>query len=164
MKTNENLEGSESALVAPKYKRSFKNYLIHGPLQIYLSTIYLIFFFYGALIAFGVFYWLITGTMAGWNEREALANQLMITRVLQVNGLWFLLVIAACAALTIPLGILLTHKIGGPVFVIRRQIRALVEGDFSARIHLRKEDYLVDVMEDLNRLADRLETGKGGPR
>ena len=51
------------------------------------------------------------------------------------------------------LGILLTHKIAGPLVRIRAALADMENGKFDIHIQLRKGDALVDLAEDINRLA-----------
>ena len=51
------------------------------------------------------------------------------------------------------LGILLTHKIAGPLVRIHAALAEMANGTFDIHIKLRKGDALVDLAEDINRLA-----------
>ena len=51
------------------------------------------------------------------------------------------------------LGIFLTHKIAGPLVRIRAALAEMEHGKFDIHITLRKGDALVDLAEDINRLA-----------
>jgi len=50
-----------------------------------------------------------------------------------------------------------THRIIGPTVALKRHIRALKDGLYSHRVHLRKHDELKDMAADLNELAEILE-------
>lgn len=54
--------------------------------------------------------------------------------------------------------IFITHKLAGPVFVFERMARKIAGGDLTIRVRLRKGDDLLDLSEDLNQMADNLET------
>lgn len=54
--------------------------------------------------------------------------------------------------------IFITHKLAGPVFVFERMARNIAGGDLTIRVRLRKGDDLLDLSEDLNQMADNLET------
>ena len=58
------------------------------------------------------------------------------------------------------LGLILSHRIYGPLVNFEKALRKFKEGDFSARVHLRKNDdgKLKEVAELLNSLAADLET------
>jgi hypothetical protein len=62
--------------------------------------------------------------------------------------------------LSVALWILYSHRILGPVVPIRRHIGRLFAKDFESRIHLRKNDELKDIAEDLNRLSEFLKKEK----
>lgn len=140
-----------------KHRRFAKNYLIYPRLQIYLSLVYLLFFFYGCLITFGLLYWTISDTAFSLAMNDQLLLQGLFEKFIKDYGLWLIAAVFGFAALAVGLGIILTHKIGGPIFVIRRQISELRAGNYSTRIQLRPEDYLKEVMDDLHHLAKRLE-------
>ncbi len=67
------------------------------------------------------------------------------------------------AVVTIATSIVLTHRIFGPLVSIRRLIRALAAGDYSARIQIRKKDDLHALADDLNALATSLEQASQRP-
>jgi signal transduction histidine kinase len=49
------------------------------------------------------------------------------------------------------------HRMIGPMVPIRRQTEALKNGDYSARVTLRKRDAFSELADDLNELAQVLE-------
>ncbi|MGE0633793.1 MAG: HAMP domain-containing protein [Pseudobdellovibrionaceae bacterium] len=51
-----------------------------------------------------------------------------------------------------------SHRIFGPVVAIRRQLENLNSGRYEARIKLRKTDEFHEIAEDLNRLAETLQS------
>ena len=50
-----------------------------------------------------------------------------------------------------------SHKIAGPVFVIKRSLDTLSGGDLSCRARLRRNDNLQDLCESFNAAAGRLD-------
>jgi signal transduction histidine kinase len=58
------------------------------------------------------------------------------------------------------IGILISHRIYGPIIPIVRHVQQLGRGDYSSRIQLRKDDDLGEIAEALNELASRLEKEK----
>jgi hypothetical protein len=53
-------------------------------------------------------------------------------------------------------GVLILHRLAGPVFRIRKALATLQDGDLTDRIHLRHRDYLVDLAATYNRSVERL--------
>jgi len=51
--------------------------------------------------------------------------------------------------------IIMTQRFAGPIFVFRRHLTRLKNGELS-RVHLRKKDHLKDVMNTLNEHVDQL--------
>lgn len=58
------------------------------------------------------------------------------------------------------IGVLVSHRVYGPLIPIVRHIRKLAEGDYASRVRLRKGDELEEVAGALNELAEKL----GGKR
>lgn len=54
------------------------------------------------------------------------------------------------------IGILLTHKVAGPLVRIRAALAEMIQGNFDIHLRLRKGDALTDLAEDVNRLAEFL--------
>jgi len=72
---------------------------------------------------------------------EALVNMDSAqTRDVLIRGTAVYFALATAILFTVTL--LLTHRIAGPVYVIERSVRAMVAGDFSVRLSLRKRDQL----------------------
>lgn len=64
-----------------------------------------------------------------------------------------LLFAVACMVLH---GVLILHRLAGPVFRVRRAIGALFARDLTDRIHLRDHDYLVSLAESYNHASERI--------
>lgn len=59
-------------------------------------------------------------------------------------------------------GVLISHRIAGPVYRIEKELDKIVKGDFSIRIKLRKKDELISIAEGINKILDRIEGKAGG--
>jgi signal transduction histidine kinase len=58
------------------------------------------------------------------------------------------------------LGVLLTHKVAGPLVRVHAALAQLTQGNFNIRISLRKGDSLTDLADAVNTLADSLQRRK----
>ncbi len=65
------------------------------------------------------------------------------------------------AGLSAWLGIVLTHRIFGPIISFKKLVNDLKSGDYSARGTLRKNDEFQELMTNLNELAADLEKRHG---
>lgn len=87
----------------------------------------------------------------------AFHDPLLFSRVSYFNptgvALFELTMIAAATAY----GLLRSRQLAGPVQGLLRVMRCLDEGDFSARLALRKGEFFEDVLHDFNGSLDRLE-------
>lgn len=52
---------------------------------------------------------------------------------------------------------ILSHKMAGPVYRFEQTCKAIANGDFSQRVHLRKGDQLTDLQKEFNKMMDRVE-------
>jgi methyl-accepting chemotaxis protein len=73
--------------------------------------------------------------------------------VLRVNAVY----LAVSSGIFSLMAIGLTHRFVGPAFNMRRALKAMIKGDLSKRVHLRKRDYLKDLAAEINTLRDVLE-------
>ena len=69
-------------------------------------------------------------------------------------------VLAIAYLLTVlAVAIVFLHRLVGPTVALRRQGEALKNGDYSARVSLRRNDAFSELADDLNELAALLEQG-----
>lgn len=54
-------------------------------------------------------------------------------------------------------GVKLSHRIYGPIVQIRKHVVSLINGEYQSRIHLRDRDHFVELAEELNHLAEKLQ-------
>jgi methyl-accepting chemotaxis protein len=85
------------------------------------------------------------------SARAEAANALLLLNRFMWPG------IAAVILLFGMVSIFITHKVAGPLFVIERMIRHISEGNFSARIKLRRGDDLAEFEQSMNLMAENLE-------
>lgn len=62
---------------------------------------------------------------------------------------------------SVSLGIILTHRLVGPMVPIRRIIHQLAEGQYGVQARLRSKDDFQDIMNDLNQLSLKLSERHG---
>ena len=63
-----------------------------------------------------------------------------------------------CLAVVSLFGIVLSHRVAGPMFHFKRVFRAIREGNRFERIHLRPGDDFRDVADEFNQMIEGLET------
>ena len=146
----------------PQYKRSIRSFLLEPFKQVRIG-LYLVLLTFGftillILLFFDVMYrqHLRTMEMLGMSDGSSywdlLENPIVISGLTQIG-----LALVAFTLVTVATSIVLTHRVYGPLVSIRRLVRTLTTGDFSARVHIRKHDDLHDLADELNALADSLE-------
>lgn len=63
--------------------------------------------------------------------------------------------VAATLLVTLVFGVLLSHRMAGPVFRMRRALGQLMEGDLAFELRLRKNDAFKPMAETINELRER---------
>lgn len=140
-----------------KTRRRARNSLIEPRLQLALPALLVVVTavfgagqLYQSYLAFGRFYAAIEGTLASdAHHRLLLAQMNDYLTTSAVIAIFYVLVVTA-------IGIAYTHKMVGPMVAFRRQVQALIGGDFTARVNLRKRDAFLGLADDLNELAETL--------
>jgi hypothetical protein len=143
-------------------QRKVKNFLLQPLLQLQLAiyTVSLTIVFSAILIAVTYFsfrqtYELILDVT---NLPQDVAD--LVNEYIANSAGWLAGAILLYLVINILITIFLTHRMIGPTIAFRRHIRALMDGNYSSRINLRKGDAFVEVAEDLNSLAEQMEKKK----
>jgi signal transduction histidine kinase len=83
-----------------------------------------------------------------------------IRQALSGSAVFFVAIAMTVAALGFILGAQLANRIFGPMVAIKKMIEKLKDGNYTGRIHLRKNDEFNDVADELNLLAEKLEASQ----
>ena len=135
-----------------------RRYLVERRFQLKFAGMILLFMFVVALFcSFTIYYniWMLLG--------EKLANVYPQGRLVgilrQANFDLFkrLLLIAPLVGI---LAIVLSHRIAGPIFRIKKTLDEIIQGDYGKRLYLRNTDELKDVAESINKIVELLEKKK----
>ena len=65
--------------------------------------------------------------------------------------------IAIYILLVVIISAIVSHKMAGPVYRFEQTCKAIADGDFSQRVHLRKGDQLTDLQKEFNHMMDVVE-------
>ncbi|MBU0571027.1 MAG: hypothetical protein KKG95_02125 [Candidatus Omnitrophica bacterium] len=135
-----------------KYIR--KQYIILLRFQLKYIIYILLFLYVGAAVAGYTVYWTTWVTLG-----EKLANVYPRGRLIyifQAANMKLLLNIMIITPFFILLGVLLSHKIAGPIYRIGKYIDSLIGGDYSKGLKLRKRDELKDLASKILELRNKL--------
>jgi methyl-accepting chemotaxis protein len=134
-----------------------KKYLIKPAFQLRLAlTIFVYVVVYSAIFGFIIFFPLYTNLQGSSSVEE----QVRISEIALYlhKRVWpALFVMAALAGLH---AVFYSHRLVGPVYRFEKMLDALIAGDYSMRIRIRKRDELRDMEALLNQLAETLEAIK----
>ncbi|MBI4615473.1 MAG: hypothetical protein HY720_17780 [Planctomycetes bacterium] len=77
-----------------------------------------------------------------------------LSLIIRTNAIFILLVTLFMGTYTL----LLSHRMAGPSYRINNSIRRALDDDYSFQIHLRENDFLHEVAENMNLLLQKLAT------
>jgi methyl-accepting chemotaxis protein len=58
-------------------------------------------------------------------------------------------------------GLVISHRIAGPVYRLEQELDKISKGDFSLRIRFRKKDELASIARGINKVLDKVQ-GRSG--
>lgn len=141
-----------------KHQRYFKNYVINPSFQLRMS-----FYFVSATMAvMGILLFLLYNEIADIRLIVANSPGMSLTTQTEVNavlaniikisvGFLFLMVLGIMS-----FGVVVSHRIAGPMFAIMAYIEDLKSGNYKAQRNLRPYDELSPIMDSLHELAAKL--------
>jgi two-component system phosphate regulon sensor histidine kinase PhoR len=140
-------------------KRSLRNLFVRPERQIRITFLILSGGIFSMALLTGYFMVYLAALVTEMRERDP------ISAVLLYDFIRPMFVKLVCGqvllwGVSILLGVVITHRIYGPLIPILRHVRALAAGDFSSRVHLREKDEMGDLAAALNELATSLESKK----
>ena len=90
----------------------------------------------------------------GWVDAVALRNEWMGVLLSKL-----LLALGVLVPMTLALGVILTHRIAGPLYRFEAFLNAVKRGEHPGECHLRKGDELIDFCTLLNEVTEPLRNG-----
>ncbi|MBM3255697.1 MAG: methyl-accepting chemotaxis protein [Candidatus Omnitrophica bacterium] len=79
-----------------------------------------------------------------------------ITPVLAKIGVILLLGLPVISILLLLWGLVISHRIAGPVYRLEQELDKISKGDFSLRIRFRKKDELASIAQGINKVLDKI--------
>ena len=140
--------------MAPRVARSYRRrqLLVNRPLQYrFIGAILLILL---ALSGIG----LVTVYVTLWTTLKTfgLTHDAVAVALFTTVGWSLALELLIIAPFVIWMGVVLTHKVAGPLVRIQAALVRMTNGNYDVQLHLRKLDALKELAEGINRLAASL--------
>jgi HAMP domain-containing protein len=160
-------DGPGGAGLRVSKKRRLRNYLLDTGLQLRLAS-YLL----GAatLLSVGLG-WLLWSAYRETSRVIALGDPEVgdsIAAALAVEDRWRIVAVAVALAVVLVclLGaaVVITHRIAGPAFVLRRTCRQVADGNLARPRPLRNHDLLIDLADAVGLMVDALRSREGNER
>ncbi|MFH1798933.1 MAG: methyl-accepting chemotaxis protein [Candidatus Omnitrophota bacterium] len=137
------------------YKRRGR-LLINGKFQIRYISLILGFMFITVVVT-GYTVYATTWIIFGEKLAAVYPQGLLLEIVKKVNAV-LLLRMLFLTPLVAVIGLVLSHRIAGPIYSMKKFLKNVSDGDYSIRLRLRKKDEMKDVAEALNHLVEKLES------
>ena len=135
-----------------------RRYLVEKKFQLKFAGMILLFMFAVALFcSLTIYYntWMLLGDkLANVYPQGRLAGILK-----QANFVLFIRLLLITPLVGV-LAIVLSHRIAGPIYRIKKTLDEVTKGDYSKRLYLRNTDELKDVAESINKVMELLEKKK----
>ena len=143
-----------SAMKARPYHR--RQWIVNRKLQFRFIRAIVLFLFLVLLATFAAIYAALWSTLYTF---ELLQDPVTVS-IFTVAGWLLALELLLLTPIMIWIGIRLTHKVAGPLVRIRAALAQLTAGHADLHLTLRKGDELLELAEDINRLAASLRARK----
>ena len=142
--------------------RTFKSIFV-DPFKQFKFGLYMVGISIGFIFASGYLFWLafsdqyqqLIGIFQVVDPNDAW--ELQLNDVFKANAYRIITFFVVFIFVTFYMAFKLTHKYYGPLVSIERFIKELSNGNYSARVRIRKSDELHELVKKLNILADQLE-------
>ena len=140
-------------------KRKTKNLLLQPGLQLKLPLYVLMLTFVFAALSWVILYQGFQGLYEFIMLQGYVSEQIGSVIKYQTHAVIVIFTALTIVYVVLVLGfsIVYLHKLVGPTIAFRRHIEALVKGNYSARLTLRRNDAFWEIAQDLNDLAASLE-------
>lgn len=134
----------------PKFRR--RRYIVDRKLQYRFIAVMLLMFVFFSAIALATVYLTLWMTLQTFELEQ---DPLMVALFTTV-GLSLILELLIVAPFIVWGGVLMTHRVAGPLVRIHAALGHMTDGKYDVRISLRKGDLLDDLAEHVNELAAAL--------
>lgn len=134
-------------------------YLTGSRIQMRYLTLLMISMVIPLVFAVGCLYYLIFTIMAEQIGIPEYVAQTLFPVIGKINAI-LLIGVPPLFIMLILWGIVLSHRLAGPMERLERDIKKISEGDYAKRIHVRKNDDIKPLADALNILLDKIEGKK----
>lgn len=145
-----------------KHKRKIRNFLLMPKIQ--LRYLYYLLALNVApmavLLAFGVIQFQRLRIELATFDQLPTSLLVSIDTTMSHLALGFLIAFLSVLLLLIYGSIVISHRFVGPMYVINRQLKSLIKGDYEVQRNLRKHDEMKETFELIKELAQKLRSSQ----
>lgn len=126
-----------------------RQYLIDPPFQLTFISRFCLVVIVSSLLIGGAVFYLTQGSTTVAIENTRVYAKPTAEFILPSLSLTVIIVAAVAALVVLVLALLITHKIAGPVFRLKKEIALMKDGDMTRKFALREKDYLQGISKAL---------------
>ncbi len=138
----------------PQYKR--RQYFVKKDFQLNIILKFCLLLLISAIISTGLLFLFsqdtLTSTFRGSRLEIRTTAMVIFPAILYTN----LITLGLISVATIIVTLFISHRLAGPLFRFEKEIREIGEGNLNKNIHLRKNDQVKAMADDLNRMCESL--------
>lgn len=141
-------------------QRRLRNFLLDPLLQVKLGLYAIVLALAFCSIMVGLFYnnfYRFYDLILEFTDLREEVTEIMNSYI-QDMVVWTFLGTLVYFILTVSVSIFFTHRLVGPTYAFSRHIQELLKGNYNSRVTLRKSDAFSNIAEELNDLAENLES------
>lgn len=131
-----------------------KTYIISAKFQVRYILYVLLFLYLGAAIAGYTVYYSMWTTLGERLASVYPRGRLMF--IFRQSNMTLLFRLILVSPLFVVIGVVLSHRIAGPVYRIGRYVESLMRGDYSRGLTLRKHDEFKPLAEKMTQLCEKM--------
>jgi methyl-accepting chemotaxis protein len=138
----------------PEYKRKY--YFVKKDFQFSIILKFCLLLLIGAAISTGLLLLFSQDTLTSTFRDSRLEIRTTASVILPAIIYTNLITLALITVATIIVTLFISHKLAGPLFRFEKELREIGEGNLSKNICLRKDDQMITLCEDMNRMSECL--------
>jgi len=136
-----------------------KKYFVKKKLQVKYLLFVLLAMLLPTILCSGALYYLIWQTIAAEVAIPEAIAETLIPALHKVNTILLITLPPVFLAMLF-LAVIISNKIAGPVYRLERELKKIIGGDYTRRIHFRSKDELQEIAQGINELLEKVSPQK----
>ncbi len=140
--------------IIPQYRR--RHYFVKKDFQFSIILKFCLLVLIGAAISTGLLLLFSQDTLTSTFRESRLEIRSTASVIMPAVIYTNLITLGLITVATIVVTLFISHKLAGPLFRFEKELREIGEGNLTRNVCLRKNDQMIALCEDMNRMCDSL--------